>query len=354
MIIRSVFDVQNQSLVTLYTEHCAEVYSVVFSPPGNYIISGSSDCEIRIWDVDTGDTIAGPFTVHTNLMHLSARSPDGNRLASCFADGTIRVSDVRTGEMVLEPLRGHTSSVYQVVYSPDGSCLASCSADGTIRLWDAQTGKNRLGPFAGHTGNVYSVVFSPDGSKLVSGSEDRTVRVWDARTGTMTAGPFGAHTGTVLSVAYSPDGSLFASGSDDGSIRVWDAQSCTTPVSEHLDTWTVDVDGWVVGRGSSRLFWVPGDLRAGLIIPQNVIVIHPNGDCTLDLSNAYIGTEWVKCYVDKRTTTGEHVNWMKIWEELSRITIHRLIVHFSGCSRVVVTKRITAGCIRLAKKRIIF
>jgi WD40 repeat protein len=73
------------------TGHYWGVYSVVYSPDGRYLASGSSDDTIKIWEVATG-------------------------------------RELRT-------LTGHSSSVWSVVYSPDGRYLASGSGDDTIKIW---------------------------------------------------------------------------------------------------------------------------------------------------------------------------------------------------------------------------
>jgi len=114
-------------------------------------------------------------------------SPDGTRIVSGSRDSTIRVWDAATGLPLGEPFQGHTSSVWSVSFSPDGTHIVSGSWDSTVRVWDAVTGLPLGEPFRGHTGGVCSVSFSPDGTRILSGSRDFTVRVW------------------VSSVSFSPD-----------------------------------------------------------------------------------------------------------------------------------------------------
>jgi WD40 repeat protein len=95
-----------------------------------------------------------------------------------------------TGETVAGPFTGHTDSVNSVAFSPDGQHIVSGSDDKTIRVWNAMTGETVAGPFTGHTDWVMSVAFSPDGQHIVSGSGDQTICVWNAMTGETVAGPF--------------------------------------------------------------------------------------------------------------------------------------------------------------------
>jgi WD40 repeat protein len=71
---------------------------IAFSPDAQQIASASYDGMIRIWDVTTGQVIAGPFTGHANLVTSVALSPDGQRIASASYDGTTRMWDATSGQ----------------------------------------------------------------------------------------------------------------------------------------------------------------------------------------------------------------------------------------------------------------
>nr|MDZ8059445.1 ribosome assembly protein 4 [Nostoc sp. EkiNYC01] len=117
------------------------------------------------------------LTGHSSAVISVVFSPDGKTLASGSLDKTIKLWDVSTGKAI-KTLTGHSSSVLGVVFSPDGKTLASGSSDKTIKLWDVSTGK-AIKTLTGHSSTVYSVVFSPDGKTLASGSDDKTVILWN-------------------------------------------------------------------------------------------------------------------------------------------------------------------------------
>jgi WD40 repeat protein len=106
-----------------------------------------------------------------------ALSSDGQRIVSGSYDGTIHVWNVTTGELVAGPFTRHTDSVTSVGFSPDGQWIVSGSYDNTICVWNATTGEAVAGPFTGHSAGVTSVGFSPDGQWIVSGSYDNTICV---------------------------------------------------------------------------------------------------------------------------------------------------------------------------------
>jgi WD40 repeat protein len=201
----------------IYEGHEDSVTSVVFSPDGQLIASGSDDKTVRVWNVATGSQ-QHKLTGHENWVTSVVFSPDGQLIASGSDDKTVRVWNVATGSQQ-HKLTGHEHSVTSVVFSPDGQLIASGSDDKTVRVWDVATGSQQH-KLTGHENSVVSVVFSPDGQLIASGSHDKTVRVWDVATGSQQHKLTG-HEHSVTSVVFSPDGQLIASGSYDSTVRVW-------------------------------------------------------------------------------------------------------------------------------------
>ena len=95
-------------------------------------------------------------------------SPDGQTLASGSADRTIRLWNPNNGKLKTT-FTGHTDVVEVVAFSPDGRTLVSGSRDTTIRLWNPQTGKTKT-RLTEHTAPVNTLAFSPDGNTFASGS----------------------------------------------------------------------------------------------------------------------------------------------------------------------------------------
>jgi predicted amidohydrolase len=157
------------------TGHSYRVRSVVYSPDGRYLASGSDDNTIKIWEVATGKQLR-TLTGHSSVVLSVVYSPDGRYLASGSSDKTIKIWEVATGKE-LPTLTGHSREVMSVVYSPDGRYLASGSWDKTIKIWEVVTGK-KLRTLTGHSSPVLSVVYSPDGRYLASGSGDKTIKIW--------------------------------------------------------------------------------------------------------------------------------------------------------------------------------
>jgi tetratricopeptide (TPR) repeat protein len=119
----------------ILTGHTGVVYSVVFSPDGQLLASGSADQTIRLWKVGDGSLVR-ELKGHTRPVQSVAFSPDGQLLASGSNDQTVRLWKVGDGSLVRE-LKGHTEWVRSVAFSPHGQALASASSDLTVRLWSS-------------------------------------------------------------------------------------------------------------------------------------------------------------------------------------------------------------------------
>ena len=135
---------------------------------------GFESGNITILDGITG-ICTSALSSHTQDVNSLAFSLDGTFLVSGSDDKTVILWDIQTGG-VIKTFHGHIRIVWSVSISPDCTTIASGSSDHTIHLWDVQRGECHC-IIHQHNNSVFSVSFSPTNSQLlISASADDTVR----------------------------------------------------------------------------------------------------------------------------------------------------------------------------------
>lgn len=223
--------------IFVQTGHSDPVEALAFSPDGKYFASGSSDRNIKLWEVETGREIK--TFISDDMVKSLAFSPNGSLLLSLGTlNGHVKFWDVKSGkEMQTLRQQGKAVVAGKMALSPDGAFLAATWSgrggdDGhSIQLVDVKTGR-RMTMFKGHTSTVESIAFSPDGKYLASGSAtlphntkiDNTVRIWEVKSGKEVR-RFTGHSRGISEVAFSPDGKQVASIGEDRNIFFWDVKN---------------------------------------------------------------------------------------------------------------------------------
>ena len=282
----------------VFTESLGNVLSATFSPDGRSLATGDTDCQVRVWDSQTGQ-LRLICRGHENWVRAVTFSPDGKLIASCGADQTIRLWNAADG-VAVKTLAGHNHEVFALAFSAVGAndkfVLASAGGDHNIKLWDVQTGAC-LKTLSGHTDWVRSVAFVPQpypqavsqSLQLVSGGADHQIRLWDATTGDCLKILEG-HSGWVHALAFSPDGKVLASGSGDHTIKLWDVRGwdCLVTYCDHNSSVycvTFDAQGnRLISSGGDRTIklwdWHTDTCLQTLRGHQNevcAVALHPDG-----------------------------------------------------------------------------
>ena len=204
-----------------FNGHTDWVLSTCFSSDDRYVVSGSRDMSVRVWDLEKQEEFL-KFEGHTGWVSSVCFSSDDRYVVSGSFDMSVRVWDLEKQEEFLK-FEGHTDAVRSVCFSSDDRYVVSGSYDGSVRVWDLEKQEEFL-KFEGHTDGVRSVCFSSDDRYVVSGSGDMSVRVWDLEKQEEFL-KFEGHTGWVSSVCFSSDDRYVVSGSKDKSICVWNLET---------------------------------------------------------------------------------------------------------------------------------
>jgi WD40 repeat protein len=84
--------------------HAKSVWTVKFTPDGQLLVSGSSDCDIRLWSIESSKraTLAAHFVAHDSWVRSVCWSSGSEMLITASTDGIISLWST--------PKRFHASS----------------------------------------------------------------------------------------------------------------------------------------------------------------------------------------------------------------------------------------------------
>jgi WD40 repeat protein/nucleoside phosphorylase len=210
------------AVLTLATGHGDRVNACAISEDGCWVISGSHDCAIRLWDASTGHELR-IFKGHHEAIRRCLFSPDGLWILSASDDCTLRLWNTTSGK-VIRVFEGHQAAVWDCAFSPDCGMVLSISHDNSLRLWEVATGR-QVQVHQGETKWALACAFSPAGKSILAATRNHTLELLDVATGERLRTFSGGHSMAVFGCAFSPDGQQVLSVGDDGLFRMWDVAS---------------------------------------------------------------------------------------------------------------------------------
>lgn len=262
--------------------HTSSINAVEYSADGKFVLSGSDDNSIKLWEAASGKLIR-TFTDTENVRFVAFLKDDS--FFSLNDKGNICLWDIQSGKRLREFALGElSSSISDDVITYDGAILRAIvglrlysadmarglvvqtverpktgeirdylgfgfgfrnaiSTDGRLMLstvredasesmmksrhkkimiWEIASGRI-LATLSGHEDMIDVVALSSDNRYGLSGSRDKTVRLWDLKQGRAEA-VFTGHQKAVEALAFSADHQYVLSGSRDNTMKLWDVE----------------------------------------------------------------------------------------------------------------------------------
>ncbi|ORZ11811.1 putative platelet-activating factor acetylhydrolase ib alpha subunit [Absidia repens] len=182
-----------------FSGHLEWVRSVVPSEDGRWLLTASNDQTARLWDLQTTETkmdfrghdhvvewaIFAPVNAYPyieQLMGIENKTKDqpiaGQYIITGSRDKTIKLWDIN-GQL-LHTFVGHDNWVRGLVIHPSGKYLLSASDDKSIKIWDLKTGRC-MKTLEAHDHFVTCISYCHTSPVVATGSVDQTVKVWQCR-----------------------------------------------------------------------------------------------------------------------------------------------------------------------------
>jgi WD40 repeat protein/uncharacterized caspase-like protein len=320
-----VWETVDGKLLYVLKGHTGSVTSAVFSPDGKYIVTSSKDNTAKIWDAING-ALLHDLKEHSDWVSNASFSPDGKYIVSSSWDSTAKIWDASNGKWLFD-LKGHAGPVSSASFSPDGKYIVSSSWDSTAKIWNASNGKLMF-ELKGHIGAVTSASFSADGKYIATSSSDSTAKIWNASNGKLVFDLKG-HIGYVTSASFSADGKYIATSSSDSTAKIWDVAN---------------------GKLVYDLKGHTGSIKSVVYDRDNKYVLTASADNTAriwDASNGQLLQElkghsnWINAAVfspdGKYAATASSDNTAKTWKVADGHLLHNLSGHVAMANSAVLS-----------------
>ena len=206
-----------------------------FSADGKLIVAAEFNGVVRIWNVETGESLLEPLE-HDGFVSSVALSPDNSQLAVATVYEVLnseviticRIWNLKTRRKTAVRLK-HDGSADVVAFHPDGRRIVTTN-NHQVRIWDSETGDELR--TLHHSSEVLWAGLFPDGKRIATVSRKEECLIWDFDTGkriapALTHEPFWVRRATISS-----DGRHIATAGFK-QARVWDAQTYQ-PITPHL------------------------------------------------------------------------------------------------------------------------
>ena len=246
----------------LYEAHTECVYTIQFF--GRWLVSGSRDKTLRVWDLDTRRLRGKPLHGHSQSVLCLQFDPteEEDVIISGSSDTSVIVWRFSTGQKLHEIPQAHTESVLNLRF--DKRYLVTCSKDKLIKIWnrkelsvfdpdypqvnpksearipsyivdlsniapsmlEAELAMRKIKPLSpytqlmvldGHGAAVNAIQIDRD--QIVSASGDRSIKIWNVKDGRLVR-TLPGHQKGIACVQF--DSKRIVSGSSDNTVRIYD------------------------------------------------------------------------------------------------------------------------------------
>lgn len=240
-----VWDARTGKELGRLEEHIYDFCSFAVAPNGKFFVTYINGV-LNTWTTLSKESFPTSdlpsdhlFEGHKGQVQTLVLSPDGTHMASGSQDDTIKLWDFATNKKIRTFDEGDAGGWNSVRFSPDGSALLGAGYS------NEENPLPELLRYAAMIGNA--IVESPYWEMLIGITYhfDMTrgiARIWDVETGEA------KHRFPIpkrcWGADFSPDGCRFAVGSEDGRIRIFDIASATCIKTFDLDypVWAVSYD----------------------------------------------------------------------------------------------------------------
>jgi WD40 repeat protein len=157
---------------------------LAINPKVGEVAVGFSDNFIRVFSL-RDYKLKYEFKAHDNSVFALSYTPDNNFLISGSRDACLKLWDVNSAYRLTNEVAAHLFAINHLTFSPSGEYFATASMDKSVKVWLASEMKLLKvidkARHAGHGTSVNKLLWTNHQNQLISASDDRSISVWDVK-----------------------------------------------------------------------------------------------------------------------------------------------------------------------------
>nr|XP_026696669.1 WD repeat-containing protein on Y chromosome isoform X2 [Ciona intestinalis] len=197
-----------------------------YDPDWNLIVTGSRDCDVRIWNPYVVSKSSAVLKGHTfAVIQVHVRGGE-HQIISVSKDKNIRIWDLRDYSCK-QNIHSRNVNLGRLdvsatfVNDRTKELILATNQIGLFQVRGASTPSHKRGWVRSHHKPITCVLYNKLFKQIVTGSDDSMVATWDLNTGTKTMQFCTERDVEITSMAFDPTYRRLATGSRNGSIALW-------------------------------------------------------------------------------------------------------------------------------------
>nr|BAN21021.1 WD-repeat protein [Riptortus pedestris] len=213
-----VWNVPNSQPLQLLRAHDAPVTGLSLHPTGDYVLSTSTDQHWAFSDIRSGRLLT-KVAEGGNAVALTTAQfhPDGLIFGTGTSDSQVKIWDLKEQSNVAN-FSGHSGPITAISFSENGYYLATAADDACIKLWDLRKLKNFKTLQLDDGYEIKDLCFDQSGTYLAVAGTD--VRVYVCKQWSELK-VFNDHTAMATGVRFGRNASFIASASMDRTLKLY-------------------------------------------------------------------------------------------------------------------------------------
>ncbi len=243
-----IYDYKSGKLVKLLKSHKNVVLDLAFSKDGKYLVSGSGDTKVKIWDREF--KLIYTFSQHEKIINAVdiIKTKDDYLIISTSKEKVIHLFSLKKQKLI----KSFKSDFILKYIASNEDEIVLCGNGDEILIFD--TSLNLIKKIKTKT-QPSGLAYSPSGKYLVCGfgTSPAYVTVYDASSNYKKLSTFEKHSNTTVAVNFLDENRVLSGGGDNFEIYLWnrdDGEVIKKIEGEGRRMWSVGISGDKIAYGT--------------------------------------------------------------------------------------------------------